>query len=165
MYVHVIILIDTSLSMGLYIDEVIYGLNKFLEKLKQKYSYNYFLTVCSFSNEMKYIVKTIKPSNINNFEVSQFNVTGRTLLYDTICQVISEFKDEKITTKMFIISDGDDNISTKYSKEETDKMIENAINIKGWQILHCNLDTSLLNIPTKIYDINDISNIFDNLYL
>ena len=54
---------------------------------------------------------------------------------------------------------------TKYSKEETDKMIENAINIKGWQILHCNLDTSLLNIPTKIYDINDISNIFDNLYL
>jgi hypothetical protein len=44
-------------------------------------------------------------------------------------------------------------------------MIENIIQTRKRNIVHCHTDLSLFNVPTVNFDVNDICNIFDNLQL
>jgi hypothetical protein len=86
-------------------------------------------------------------------------------LYDAICNTIKKISSNThfTNTKFFIISDGDDNASFRYDKEDADKILNEAINIGKWEIIHCHTDISLLKVPSITYDINNISDIFDNL--
>jgi uncharacterized protein YegL len=162
---HIIILIDCSYSMDSHLDNVVFGLNNFLKKLKEKYAYseNIYLTVVCFSTNIKYILEYKNINIINNFSRFDFQTWGSTALYDSICDVILKFKDFNSKTNLFIITDGDDNVSKIYSKQQTDDICNMAINSGLWNITHCHTDMNILNIPTIKYDIDDISNVFDML--
>ena len=158
-----IIMIDNSYSMGSYMYKVVNGLNTFLYRLRQSEEKT-FLTVITFNATLKYIVRYADVKLINPFELNQFTVYGTTALYDSICEVISTnslLLSSPIN--LFIISDGDDNISTVYTKERTNEICKQAINSGYWNIIHCNLEEIILDIPTIAYQEEDISNIFDNL--
>jgi uncharacterized protein YegL len=163
MLLHIIILIDVSGSMQQHIRDFVKALNSFVIKLKQtncRFTLGQFNTNLSFLSEYKDI------RFVEEFNPAQFNIYGTTSLYDAICLTINSISksidSEKHNTQLFIISDGDDNASFRYTKEDTDKIISNATNNK-WSIIHCHTDMNLFNVPTITYDVNDISNIFSNL--
>lgn len=162
---HIIILIDCSYSMENILKEVVKGLNNFLEKIKiqyKNYPINIFLTVASFSNNLKYIVEYKNINLINFFDENDFITWGSTALYDSICNIILKFQNNN-NTNLYIITDGDDNMSKTYTKEQTNELCDMAIQSGLWKIIHCHTDINILNIPTIKYDINDISNIFNML--
>ena len=163
---NVIVAIDTSYSMSNFIEQVILGLNKFLEKLKclsLKNRQDIYLSVISFNTNIFYIIKHVNVNKIDKFYSFQFNSFGMTSLYDVIGEVLIDFGlIASCSSYFFIISDGEDNSSKKYNKETTDEIVNRAQ--KGnWKIIHCNTNVNILDIPTITYNIEDIANIFDNL--
>lgn len=160
---HVIILIDVSCSMQSHIGDFTKALNSFIYKLKET---NCRLTIGQFSINLSFLTEYKDIKNIPEFNVNQFNVYGTTALYDaiylTIESVSKSIDSNENNTKLFIISDGEDNASFRYTKEDVDKIISMSTN-NNWQITHCHTDMNLFNVPTITYDVNDISNIFNNL--
>lgn len=161
---HIIILIDVSYSMGMHIHNFVYSLNNFLKQLKHKNSETY-ITLAQFNTSLSFICEYKNINLINSFQPSEFNIHGTTALYDAIYNTIKKISSNThfTNTKFFIISDGDDNASFKHDKEDTDKILNEAINIGKWEIIHCHTDISLLKVSSVIYDINNISDIFSNL--
>lgn len=165
MLLHIIILIDVSYSMTSHIFSFTTALNKFLQELKQK-NINCRLSVGQFSTELQFITEFQNVYEINSFDTSQFRIQGTTALYDAIGNTIRIISNEVHgvdKTKLFVISDGDDNASFRYNKDDADRMMNEMIQNKKWEIQHCHTDMNLFTVPTVTYDINDISNIFDNL--
>ena len=160
---HIIILLDTSLSMIIHVRNVLNGLNNFIKNLKnQKYN-NVYLTLASFNNDISYLFQYININNLSEINENIFEFKGCTSLYDSLCEVISYASTFKDDTHIFVISDGEDNSSKNYNKESANKMCEMAINVYKYNIVHCHTDTNILNIPTITYDVNDIEHIFENL--
>jgi uncharacterized protein YegL len=159
---HILILIDTSYSMIDDISKVINSLNIFLRNLNN----NFYVTIATFNDKLKYIVTFKKINLLKNFDVHTFKPDGFTSLYDSISNVILNFGLElEIKTHFFIVSDGGNNITQQYTKEQTDELCKMATSSGKWNITYCNTNTDLLNIPTIQYDIDNIANIFDNLNL
>jgi hypothetical protein len=160
---HYIIAIDCSYSMDKHLSNLVYGLNNFIDKLKLTMKPNIYLTVCTFNISLKYIIEYKNIYFVNKFSNNEFYGISSTALYDSICSIILKFKDNKDKTKLFILTDGDDNASLRYSKKETNDFCNLVIQNGYWNIVHCHTDLSILNIPTITYNIDDISNIFDSL--
>ncbi len=165
MLLHIIILIDVSYSMTSHILNFTNALNKFLQELKQK-NINCRLSVGQFSTELQFITEFKNIYEIVSFSTSHFRIQGTTALYDAIGNTIRMVSNEVRgvdKTKLFVISDGDDNASFRYNKDDVDRMMNDMIQNRNWEIQHCHTDMSLFTVPTVTYDINDISSIFDNL--
>lgn len=160
---HIILLIDVSFSMFSHIKSFINALNKYIFNLKKNMFCDYYITIGQFNTELNFITECVNISSVPEYSIYDFNIHGTTSMYDAICLTLKKFSNSTYNTELFIISDGDDNSSFLYSKEDTDKFLENALNNSKWKITHCHTDMTLFNVPTINYDINDICNIFDNL--
>lgn len=163
MSTHIIILIDVSYSMQGHIDDFIVAANNFISKLP----YGCKITIVQFSNVMDYITYYSDDIILNK---SQFNVNGTTSLYDAIVKTIKRVSTDNnipqnIKTNMYIISDGDDNASFYHTKADADNIINEAINIGKWNIVHCHTDLGLFNVPTITYNVDNICDIFNTLHI
>jgi uncharacterized protein YegL len=158
---HVIILIDNSFSMDSCMKNVVDGLNKFLEKIR--YNHNTYMSVLTFNKHINSIVECQDVISIKEFDIKEFRTNGSTALFDAICETILKYSKLSLKNNLFIITDGDDNCSTSYTKNQTDEICNKAFESGNWKITHCHTDSSILNIPTIQYNVDDISNIFDNL--
>ena len=162
---HFIILVDVSFSMTNHIHKFVYALNKFLYTLKQDNFNQNYITVGQFSHIVKYICEYKDVKNIEHFDICQFNVFGTTALYDAIFHTIKATKDIEAYTSMYIISDGDDNASFYTNKNDIDKIMLEMIEDKRWNIVHCNIDMNMFNVPTVKYDMDELANIFDKIII
>lgn len=160
---HIIVLIDSSYSMESCMKDVVDGLNNFLEKIR--YNHNTYMSVLTFSKHVKCIVECQNVISIKKFQKTEFSTNGSTALYDSICETVTKFSKLNLKNNLFIITDGDDNCSVSYTKKNTDDICLEALKSRNWKITHCHTDSSILNIPTIHYNVDDISNIFDNLKL
>lgn len=164
--IHIIILLDVSYSMHAHINNFVNALNNFVKKLRNT-NESYMLTLGEFNTNLNFITEYQNVDNIKDFSVHDFKIHGTTALYDAICNTfkfISKNNNIKAKkTKMFIITDGDDNASFLNNKEDADRVTNEAIKFGGWEITHCHTDSNLLNIPTITYDVNNIMDIFENL--
>lgn len=165
---HVIFLIDSSYSMNPYMNSILKNLNTFVKM--NKYTKNLFLSVISFSMELKFIVKLQNISEVEEFNVNHFEMGGLTRLYDSICDVLVTFEmyKENCNQHLLIISDGVDNSSWRFNKDTMNKICDDR---KKYNWIITNYNTNVienLSIPTILFDIDnedDISNIFENLKL
>ena len=157
-----IILIDSSYSMWNRMENIIKGLNIFINNIRGEQLY---LTVAHFNHSLHYVTKFQNIKYIPEFYMKDFAAYGSTALYDVIYDVITEFGfSEDMHNNLFIISDGDDTCS-KYTQDETNLLCEEAIK-HNWFITHCNTDVSKLVVPTVVFNIDnmdDISSMFDQM--
>jgi len=169
MITHYIILIDASHSMNDKIKNIIFSLNNYISSKKN--NHDIYFTITYFNNEL-YCLK--KMENVNNIinPISVHDLIffgGLTALYDSICEIINEFStiiDKNVHHNFFIITDGDDNLSRKYDKNETEILCNRSIKSGLWTILHFHTHDieSLFNISEEIEINNDnLENIFSNL--
>ena len=162
---HYIFLIDNSYSMNSYLYSICNIVNKFIKNLKENTTTENYISIASFSCTLEWILKTKNTNLFSSLELSHFKNSGTTYLYDSVSKVILEFgNNPQIKTYFYIITDGDDNNSFEYTKNDADNICKNAIEIGGWSITHFDtLNYSTLDIPKVQIDINDLSSLLDNL--
>ena len=167
--IHYLFLIDNSYSMSEDTYKIYQILVEIILKIQSRLiNRKIFLTIAYFHNDLYYIYKFVDIQKITRiFNYSQMIDYGGTCLYDSICSILIEFKDYNIENKFFIITDGDDNRSKKFTKQQTDILCEKAKNSGFWQITHF-INS---NVMRDIFESNenivyqDISDIFNNLKL
>lgn len=164
---HIIVLIDTSYSMQNRIKDVVKGLNKFVERLKEHGNNmdntDIYLTVVMFSDKHHYICKAVASQELKPFKSKQFNKFGCTSVYDTITAILDEWMSHiNIKHSMYIITDGDDNHSC-VNKEYTVKKCKEATATGNWEIVHCHTDVSKLSKAVKsvVYDVDNLEGLLN----
>lgn len=167
--IHYLFLIDNSYSMNEETYKIYENLVKIIYKLQsQLRNQKIFLTIAYFHNELYYIYKFTDVQKIyKHFNYSQLIDYGATSLYDSLCTLLLDFQEYKIRNKLFIITDGDDNRSIKYTKEDVEKLCNKAKNSGLWEIHHfvnSNVFKDIFESNTNIL-YNDITDIFSNLKL
>ena len=158
---HYIFLVDYSYSMNSHIPKIVNIINMFLSNVKQ----NNIITLASFSNNLRWILKAVNISVINKISTNDFKEPGLTALYDSVSTILMEFAGfhPNIKNYFYIITDGDDNCSTKFNRTNTDELCENAIK-NGWNIKHFDtLNYQTLSIPKIKFDVDNMSELFNNM--
>ena len=142
---------------------VISSLNNFVDKTRL--DSRFYLTVGHFNDRLNYVVKCQHITAVDIFIPSEFILYGCTALYDSICDVIIDVGIDSLPKcHLFIISDGDDTCSQRYSQDDANYVCTEAQR-RNWKITHCSTDTSLLNVKSIEFNMDDITCLFDDLAL
>lgn len=117
----VVFILDKSGSMYGMENDTIGGYNHYIEDFKNK---DANITTVLFNNEYEMICKRQKVSEVSKLTKKEYFVNGCTALLDAIGNSIKFMEDEKAEKVIFIITtDGYENASRKYNKEQIKEMI------------------------------------------
>lgn len=131
----VVFILDKSGSMYGMENDTIGGYNHYIEDFKNK---DANITTVLFNNEYEMICKRQKVSEVKELTKKEYFVNGCTALLDAIGNSIKFMEDEKAEKVIFIITtDGYENASRKYNKEQIKEMI-NAH--KEWEFIYVGAD-------------------------
>lgn len=120
----IVFLLDKSGSMSGSESDTIGGYNSFLKKEK-KNNCESLVTTVLFDNSYSRIVDRVEISKVNNLTEEDYYVGGCTALYDAIGKTIIEMDKNKPDKVLFVITtDGLENASVEYSKQNIKSMIK-----------------------------------------
>lgn len=116
-------LLDSSGSMLGKETSVLSAINNMFSDWKKKKEVEY--NVYTFAENLYKMKESTKLSVCSELKPEDYRVGGMTSLYDAIVQVFEENKEPSGRT-FVIITDGEDTSSSKHTKEEAKKAIDNA---------------------------------------
>ena len=120
----IVFLLDKSGSMSGSESDTIGGYNSFLKKEK-KNNCESLVTTVLFDNSYSRIVDRVEISKVKNLTEGDYYVGGCTALYDAIGKTITEMDKNKPDKVLFVITtDGLENASVEYSKQNIKSMIK-----------------------------------------
>lgn len=144
---HIILLVDNSWSMKQFFPKITEGINNLIYKLRAERS-NVRLSLITFSDRSKNIWMDIHISNLLLIHPSTFDAVGGTALYDAVGDILSQFHPQDGThVTLYIVTDGEDNCSSRYSKENIDNLLEQATGTGHWTVIFC--DTEVRDLQLK----------------
>lgn len=161
---HIILLVDKSWSMDSYREQIDKGVARFVEKLKQSID-KIYVSIIFFSNEVSPMYLSVPVRHDTTLDLSDLVIEGCTSLYDSVANVLLEWSVRSYEKNiLYIVSDGDDTSSKKFSKQTLDAICS-EIEKKGlWKIVYCNTDMSNLNVENNInYKISEIEDLLGHL--
>lgn len=133
----VVFLLDNSGSMDGSEEHTISSFNEYLEREKNN-KYSTFITTILFNHTYRYLHKNINVIDVDNITNEDYYVGGTTALYDALGSAIKNIERQNTSKVMFIIiTDGYENSSVKYNKEQIKKMINKH---DDWQFLYIGAD-------------------------
>lgn len=143
----VIFILDKSGSMSGSEENTISSFNEYIQKEK-KNNYDTYITTVLFSNDYKYLHDRIPVSKIKELTSKDYYTEGCTALYDALGSTIKEM-DRKDTDKVLfiIITDGYENASKEYSKDNITKMIKKH---SSWEFIYIGADIDSYAAGTSI---------------
>lgn len=120
----VVFILDKSESMGGQEENTISSFNEYLEKEKNnKYETN--ITTVLFSDEYKVIHDRVPVSKVKKLTNKEYYVGGCTALYDALGNTIHSMETKDTDKVLFIIiTDGYENASREYHKDDIKKLIK-----------------------------------------
>lgn len=137
----VVFLLDRSGSMANSVTDTIGGYNSYLKKQRENKN-NTKITTVLFDNEYEVLHNRVDIKEVNDLTEKEYYVRGCTALLDAIGKTITNLdkkvKDNKV---LFIITtDGLENASKKYTKEQIKELISGHSN---WEFLYigANIDS------------------------
>ena len=149
----VVFLLDRSGSMSNCVEDTIGGYNSYLKEQKEK-GYNTKITTVLFDDQYEILHDRAPIQNVKNITNKEYYVRGCTALLDAIGKTINRIdKETKNNKVLFIITtDGLENASKEYHKQDIKKLIEKHPN---WEFLYIGADIdsyeegSMLGISRK----------------
>lgn len=141
--VDIIILLDRSGSMQSIKEETINGFNNFLME-QQKLKTKTFLTLAQFDDKYQIDYEAVDLSKVEKLNEGTYLPRGLTALLDAIGKTIKLTKKRyKLVEKanipekiiFVIITDGQENNSTKYTREKIFMKIRKEENKSGWEFV------------------------------
>jgi len=142
-YTKIICILDRSTSMGSIIDESIKGFNSFLKEQKMMKG-EATMTVHFFDTNYTTLFKDVDIQHVEEFTKNSYVPQGMTALYDAIGKTcISEIdwlgmkslKDRPEKTLCIILTDGQENCSQEYSKDDVKNLIYDMREDYNWEFL------------------------------
>lgn len=136
--VDIVFLLDRSGSMAGIEEDTIGGYNSYLEKEKGK---NVRVTTVLFDDQYEVLNNMVSIDEVKNLTKNEYYVRGCTALYDAIGKTIGIMDQKKAQKVIFVITtDGLENASKEYKKEQVKKLIENHSN---WEFMYigANIDS------------------------
>lgn len=131
----VVFILDRSGSMQGTEKDTIGGYNGYINDFKNK---NAKITTVLFDNYYEMITKREDVKNVKELTEKQYFVRGCTALLDAIGNSIKFMEEEKAEKVMFIITtDGYENASKNYTKEQIKEMIQGH---KEWEFMYIGAD-------------------------
>lgn len=132
----IVFLIDRSGSMSGSEEDTIGGFNSFIEREKNK-GFNTKVTTVLFDDKYEVLYKRKDINEIEELTDKQYWVRGMTALYDAIGKTIN-LLDKEIDNKVLfvIMTDGMENDSREYSKQQ----ITNLIESHNWEFIFIGAD-------------------------
>lgn len=134
----VVFLLDRSGSMANSVSDTIGGYNSYLHKQKESKN-NPKITTVLFDNEYELLHNRVDINEVQDITEKEYYVRGCTALLDAIGKTITDL-DKKVKNNkvLFIITtDGLENASTKYTKEQIKELITGHNN---WEFLYIGAD-------------------------
>ena len=133
--IDVVFLLDRSGSMSGTESDTIGGYNGYLNDMKDK---KVRITTILFDNQYEMITKRENISNVKKMNNKTYYTRGSTALLDAIGKSINFMDEEKAKKVLFIITtDGLENASIKYNKNQVKEMIEGH---KNWEFIYIGAD-------------------------
>jgi len=124
----IVFVLDKSGSMSGSEKDTIGGYNSFLSKERKKNS-NSLVTTVLFDNNYEKIYDRVNISNVKKLTEKEYYVGGCTALYDAIGKTITELDRKHPEKVLFVITtDGMENASQEYNKNNIKKLIESHKN-------------------------------------
>lgn len=131
----VVFILDRSGSMRETEKDIIGGYNGYINDFKSK---NAKITTVLFDDKYEMITKRQNVNEVPELTEKQYYVRGCTALLDAIGNSIKFMEKEKTEKVMFIITtDGYENASHKYNKEQIKEMIQGH---KEWEFMYIGAD-------------------------
>lgn len=131
----VVFILDRSGSMRETEKDIIGGYNGYINDFKSK---NAKITTVLFDDKYEMITKRQNVNEVPELTEKQYYVRGCTALLDAIGKSIKFMEKEKTEKVMFIITtDGYENASHKYNKEQIKEMIQGH---KEWEFMYIGAD-------------------------
>jgi hypothetical protein len=153
-----VLLLDRSGSMNSCREDTIGGFNAFIEAQKQ---YGGTMTLCLFDHEFQVVYEKMP---IEDVPPLNFVPRGSTALYDAIGNVLK--MDLTGDVMVAILTDGEENASTKYTADH----IKDLIELKPWTFVYIGanqdviLNSSRLGIRRSIgFDTRETPEVFRTL--
>ena len=124
----IVFVLDKSGSMSGSEKDTIGGYNSFLAK-ERKNNTNSLVTTVLFDNNYEKLYDRVNISNVKKLTEKEYYVGGCTALYDAIGKTITELDRKHPEKDLFVITtDGMENASQEYNKNNIKKLIESHKN-------------------------------------
>jgi len=140
-YFKIVMVIDESGSMEGIKDKMLKSINDLISEQKQVKERPATFTLVKFNNVINRVVKNKNLNDITLLKSTDYIPSGTTALYDAIGDTIEWFKNEK-DVLMVIITDGMNNASKNYTKNQVTSMIEQKKRDNNWSYVYLSCDLS-----------------------
>jgi hypothetical protein len=133
--INVTVVLDESGSMASKREETIRGLNKYIEDL-QKSGQDMILTIFRFNSYHCLPVRSCPVSQATSLTEKEYEPDGMTPLYDVLGSVLENPSDTDNHTIFVIITDGLENDSKRFNREQISKLIGHLQEVHKWEFVY-----------------------------
>ena len=119
----IVLILDESGSMESIRNDMLKSINDLIKEQQQVKERPSTFTLVKFNEKVNRYISNKPLNNIKVLSSEDYTPNGATALYDAIGDNINLFRNEK-EVLMVIVTDGQENSSTKYNKNQINKMIE-----------------------------------------
>ena len=145
----VVFVMDESGSMTGMGKEPLDGLNNFFAMQNQ--NGEFYATLITFSDRVKFVFKNVEGKNIKKLTESDYCPNGMTALYDAIGSGIDYQKTLKTDNVIFVIlTDGLENSSRDYKKNDIFKMITTMKTDHNWDFVYLGANQDSFGVGQSI---------------
>lgn len=145
-YINVVFVLDESGSMWESTKDVIGGFNKVVEEQKKVVDGKCTVCLYKFNNNA---TEVYVGKDVNEIEGVEYFAGGMTSLYDGVGKAITNVgkwladmnEDERPSKNLVVImTDGEENNSTEYTKQQIKEMIEHQTTKYNWEFVYMGTD-------------------------
>lgn len=135
----IVIVLDESGSMESIKEDMKNAINSLVTEQQQIKGRPSTFTLVKFNDKVNRVIKNKPLEDINMLSSEDYKPNGSTALYDCIGDTIEWFRNEK-DVLMVIVTDGQENASRSFSKNEVNRMIENKKKNNNWTYVYLSND-------------------------
>jgi len=146
---HLLFVLDRSGSMSTLRGTILKEFNRLIADQKRD-NPDALFTAVTFNHERKELFDKTPMREVTELTGDQYDPAGQTALYDTLGYLmLTKFRNVR-NVKMFVLTDGLDNESTKFSQDDIKKHVETAEAKFGWTVRYFGANQDATAVGTSL---------------
>jgi len=137
----IVIILDESGSMDTIRENMIKAINDLITEQQQIKDRPCRLTLVKFNDKVTRVIKNKKLEKIKQLTLEDYVPHTTTALFDAIGSTIDWFRYES-NVLLVIVTDGQENASKKYTKQQITHMLDEKKKYRGWSCVYLSNDLS-----------------------